>query len=304
MQPNQNLKENVMHGTPALRCAFYHSVVDGVSTFVPHHWHDELELIYFRGGRFRLEVGMQAVPIDGETLVFLNAGELHSIASQGFGVEDALVFDPMMLSFDAMDAAQTGLLQPLAGGRLLLPRRIPAGHVLFAPIREEFERITSAFCPDGQPGHFQTTLAADDLTGHLFVKSALLRILGLLYEHAMFLPSEGNANRKIDAVKSALRYIGDHYQEQLYIGDLAALAGMNEQYFCRFFKSAIGRSPMEYVNFYRCKQAARLLRDTDKPVMDICLDCGFNNLGNFLKTFKRHYGATPLQYRKAIFKSK
>ena len=73
---------------------------------------------------------------------------------------------------------------------------------------------------------------------------------------------------------------------------------MNEQYFCRFFKKALGKSPISYLNEYRIKQAMLLLQTTDMPVMDICLDCGFNNLGNFLREFKKNTGLTPLQYRK------
>ncbi len=73
---------------------------------------------------------------------------------------------------------------------------------------------------------------------------------------------------------------------------------MNEQYFCRFFKKAIGRSPIEYVNEYRIKQAIRLLEETDLPITDVCLECGYNNLGNFLREFRKVTGTTPLQYRK------
>lgn len=73
---------------------------------------------------------------------------------------------------------------------------------------------------------------------------------------------------------------------------------MNEQYFCRFFKKALGKSPVSYINEYRIKQAIILLQTTDLPVMDICLDCGFHNLGNFLREFKKDTGFTPLQYRK------
>ena len=62
---------------------------------------------------------------------------------------------------------------------------------------------------------------------------------------------------------------------------------MNEQYFCRFFKKALGKSPISYLNEYRIKQAMLLLQTTDMPVMDICLDCGFNNLGNFLRELRR-----------------
>ena len=80
-------------------------------------------------------------------------------------------------------------------------------------------------------------------------------------------------------------------------GHLAGLINRNEQYFCRFFKKVIGSTPMAYVNEYRIKQACRLLEETDLSVMDICLECGFNNLGNFLREFRRRTGTTPLQYR-------
>ena len=54
---------------------------------------------------------------------------------------------------------------------------------------------------------------------------------------------------------------------------------------------------MEYLNEYRIKQAMRLLKETDLPVMEVCLECGYNNLGNFLRAFKKYTEMTPLKYR-------
>ena len=73
---------------------------------------------------------------------------------------------------------------------------------------------------------------------------------------------------------------------------------MNEQYFCRFFKKVIGRSPMEYVNEYRIKKAMHYLKESDLTVTEICLECGYNNFGNFLREFRKYTSTTPLQYRK------
>ena len=78
---------------------------------------------------------------------------------------------------------------------------------------------------------------------------------------------------------------------------------MNEQYFCRFFKKIIGKTPVTYINEYRISRAITMLQDTQQPVMNICLDCGFNNLGNFLKEFRKKTGMTPLQYRKNFLSS-
>ena len=97
-----------------------------------------------------------------------------------------------------------------------------------------------------------------------------------------------------------LAYIHQHYGEKFYVHTLAQNAGLNEQYFCRFFKKYIGKTPVAYINEYRIGRAITLLQDTQRPVMDICLDCGFHNLGNFLKEFRKKTGMTPLQYRKSF----
>ena len=101
---------------------------------------------------------------------------------------------------------------------------------------------------------------------------------------------------------STLTYIQENYKEKIYIRDLAGLIGMNEQYFCRFFKKVIGRSPMEYVNEYRIKRAIHYLKESDLTVTEICLECGYNNLGNFLREFRKYTSTTPLQYRRHSLK--
>jgi len=68
--------------------------------------------------------------------------------------------------------------------------------------------------------------------------------------------------------------------------------------FAVFLKKAIGMSPIEYLNEYRIRQAVRLLKASSLPVTEICLDCGYNNMGNFLREFRKYTGTTPLQYRK------
>ena len=102
----------------------------------------------------------------------------------------------------------------------------------------------------------------------------------------------------MESIKTVLTYISDNYQNKIYISDLARQVNLNEQYFCRLFKKAIGRPPIAYINEYRIKQSMRLLENTDIAVTDVCLECGFNHLGNFMKEFRKLTGTTPLQYRK------
>lgn len=93
--------------------------------------------------------------------------------------------------------------------------------------------------------------------------------------------SPGSESQKITAIKTVLSYITEHYQEKLYVQDLASQINMNEQYFCRFFKRSIGKTPIDYINDYRLNKVIRLLETGDAPVTEVCLECGFNNMGNF-----------------------
>ena len=243
---------------------------------------------------------LEQFPIRSECLYFINPGELHSIATEQSGslTEEAVVFSPGILSFDSYDAAQMQLLQPMQNGKIRFPRFLLPGHPAFAPIHAAFTEIMQSFGPFVEDLSLCDGAVTDDLTSQLYIKSSLLRILAVLSSHRLFTPMEKNHDKRVEVIKKTLTYIRENYKEKIYIHDLAKQACMNEQYFCRFFKKAIGRSPIEYVNEYRVKQSLRLLEETDLPITEVCLESGYNNLGNFLREFRKYTGTTPLQYRK------
>lgn len=295
------LKEVCLHGTKSFPCAFYRTRRAGKGTLVKHHWHDEVEILYFSGGDFRLEINMEHFHIHSEALYFINPGELHSIFTENAksSGEDAIVFSPGILNFDSCDAAQTQLIQPIQNGMLLFPRSLMPGHKAFIPVRDAFLETMHSFrhTPGATPLPINGVVT-DDLTSQLFIKSSLLRILALLSGSRLFTPTEKNYDKRVEEIKTVLTYIKENYKDKIYIQDLAKQVNMNAQYFCRFFKKSIGRSPMEYINDYRLKQSLKLLEETDLTVTEVCLECGYNNLGNFMRAFKNHTHTTPLKYRR------
>ena len=303
-QPS-TLKEIRPHGTKSFPCAVYRTRSAQTGTLVKHHWHDEVEILYFSGGAFRLEINMEQFRIDSECLYFINPGELHSIITETTGsYEDAVVFSPGLLSFDSYDTAQIQLIQPIQAGRMLFPRRISPEHPAFRPIQGAFMDILHSFKHIFQTESPSDTMAVtDDLTVQLYIKASLLTVLAALSEHHLFTPTVKTSDKRVEDIKTALTYIQDNYKDKIYISDLAAQVNLNDQYFCRFFKKALGRTPMEYINEYRIKQTRRILEETDLPVTEVCLECGYNNLGNFLREFRKQTGTTPLQYRKQYRKS-
>lgn len=304
MNQTFSLKEQKDHGTSVFPCGLYEIFEDTLWDGVKHHWHDEIEILYFMKGEFVLHVNMETFPIRDECFCFINPGDLHSIDPIGKGVESAIVLNPCILSFEHYDIAQTQLLQPLVKGEIRLPRILDFSHPAFYKIKQEYLDILNVFHQTGffVPKEGQTV--TETLSSQLFIRAGLLKILGILSSFSLLTQPEKTDNYRVEIIKSTLDYIRSHYQNKLYIRDLARQANMNEQYFCRFFKKALGKSPVSYINEYRIKQAIILLQTTDLPVMDICLDCGFNNLGNFLREFKKDTGFTPLKYRRHFTSNK
>ncbi|WP_226783268.1 helix-turn-helix transcriptional regulator [Oceaniglobus trochenteri] len=75
-------------------------------------------------------------------------------------------------------------------------------------------------------------------------------------------------------------------------------AGRGHEHVCRTTRKHLGVSPSAYVNRIRMEHAAMHLGSSDRPILDISLDCGIENLSHFYKLFRDVYGNTPSQYRK------
>lgn len=298
MNQTSKLKEQKDHGTSVFPCGLYEVFDNAPWEGVKHHWHDEIEILYFMKGNFKVKINIESFPVEEECFFFVNPGEIHSVDCSGPATESAIVFHPCILNFEHYDLAQTQLIQPLTKGEIQLPRFLDSSHPAFHKIKKEYLDILNVFHQTGMFLSSEYQTVTEDIASQLFIRAGLLKMLGFLSSFSLLTQPEKADDYRVQIIKSSLEFIRKHYQEKIYIRDLAGNASMNEQYFCRFFKKILGKSPITYINEYRIKQAIILLQTTDSPVMDICLDCGFNNLGNFLREFKKDTGFTPLQYRK------
>jgi AraC-like DNA-binding protein len=90
------------------------------------------------------------------------------------------------------------------------------------------------------------------------------------------------------------------YADPIGVDNMAAAAGLSRAHFSREFRRAFGESPHSYLLTRRLERAAALLRDTDRPVAEICLDVGLTSVGSFTTSFKRNFGKTPTAYRESF----
>ena len=91
--------------------------------------------------------------------------------------------------------------------------------------------------------------------------------------------------------------IDREFARPLDIPALARIAAVSEAHFIRTFRATFGETPHRYLQRRRIERAMAMLRDTDKPVTEICLDVGFTSLGTFSRTFRAVLGTSPRAYR-------
>ena len=89
------------------------------------------------------------------------------------------------------------------------------------------------------------------------------------------------------------------FAPQIDLEDAADQAGISPFHFLRLFSDVLGVTPHQYLVRSRLRHAARLLADDDSPITDIAYDVGFADLSNFVRTFHRAAGASPLKFRQA-----
>ena len=70
----------------------------------------------------------------------------------------------------------------------------------------------------------------------------------------------------------------------------------------RFFKELVGKTPIDYLNFYRIERACEMLISGEKNITETAFECGFNDISYFIKTFKKYKGIPPKQYISSIKK--
>jgi AraC-like DNA-binding protein len=92
-------------------------------------------------------------------------------------------------------------------------------------------------------------------------------------------------------------YIRENYFKPVSLAKISRIAGMSPVNFSRYFKKNCGACFVEYLNRVRTNKACYLLRETDYPVNDIALECGFASRSNFNKQFRKTEGISPHDYR-------
>lgn len=112
---------------------------------------------------------------------------------------------------------------------------------------------------------------------------------------------ETSLDKTAETVLKIEGYIDAHYSEELKMDEIAKLFYLNKYYFSHIFKEVTGLSPKQYLTSVRLNRAINLLNEKELTVSEICAECGFSDINNFIRLFKTKFNKTPGEYRKSGF---
>lgn len=251
---------------------------------MPFHWHMDYELLRVMSGTFTLSLDEKTLHLHAGDVVLIQDGVLHG-GTPADCVYECIDFD--LTAFLQNSAVGTRQTDDILNHRVTLQS-------MFSADSAEAKLIHCLF----------DTLESPSAGVEFLTQGLIFELLGLLLQNHRYTETDArtvHSNRRICRLKNALRLIRERYDTPLTLEQLSSAAEMSPKYFCRFFAALTGRTPIDYLNYYRVECACTQLLYGDESVTEIALACGFNDLSYFVKTFKRYKGVTPKQFRKGAF---
>lgn len=246
---------------------------------MPYHWHEEAEIVYVLAGFMQITVDGVEKELKAGDVVFIAPEQLHG-GVDGYGPYQCVVFDMRGLLRCGDQARKE--LSDVMHRTMCLPTFYERNDPQVSQIWLMMDALR-----EKAPGCEMLTL------------SALYHFFGSVFMDGLAKPATAEPARRVQQLKRVFEKIEAEYMNPLTLADLAAAAHMAPRYFCRVFREATHKTPVDYLNEYRIGVACDMIAaaGTERTLTEIALDCGFSSLSYFIRQFKKYKGNTPGQYQ-------
>lgn len=253
----------------------------------PLHCHEELELNFIMNakGAKRL-VGDHIAEIDDLELVLIGSNlphfwKTHNCKSREIK-EITIQFHKDLFDEKFLRRNQMSFI------RRMLERS--AKGILFS--KETILQITPRLTILSQKQGFDSVLELISILHDLSISRNMHTLSDTTFSNAEL----SYNSRRID---SAFEYMNQNFKKNITLNEVSKLVSMTEVSFSRFFKTRTGITFMDSLLELRLGHASRLLIDTTQSVAEVAYNCGFNNISNFNRLFKKKKGCTPKEFRES-----
>jgi AraC-like DNA-binding protein len=253
----------------------------------PMHCHEELELNFIMNAKgAKRVVGDHIDEIDDMELVLVGSNlphvwQTHKCKSQEIK-EITIQFHKDLFDDKFLRRNQLSFI------RKMLERS--ARGILFS--RQTMEQIKPRLMILNQKQGFDSVLELLSILHDLSISRNMHTLSDATFSNAEL---SYNSRR----IERSIEYMNQNFQKPITLTEVAKLANMTDVSFSRFFRSRTGITFMDSLLEMRLGHASRLLIDTTQSVAEVAYNCGFNNISNFNRLFKKKKSCTPKEFRES-----
>ena len=281
-------REMTPHKTNLLPLACYKTTIrHHVHGYIPLHWHEEVQFVYVLEGSVRFQVNEQEIVVESGEGLFINSQCLHGAKNER-GTNGIYLCLNVLPSFLMMPELCSAYVAPYLQATNL-------GHIKI----EHADGWGTDACNHIYSIYEHLTEAEEFYEIHITQHLAALWLLLISNAEPVTEPVNTRKNKRI---KDMLTWIHLHYGEEVSLQDIARAGLLSKSECCRYFKSILGLSPMQYVNQHRIEKSLSLLQDTELSVTEIAYQVGYNGSSYYIEQFRRHMHTTPKNYRTGLKK--
>lgn len=277
---NETVRRNVTN-TP-VRAFIGKEIKYNVGEVSSIHYHDELEFLPVYEGEFYCTVYDKEYIAHKGDVIFINSRVPHSTRRKGPSRTGLLQFRES--DFSDTEAMKLVKYSMRYQSQLYYPIKIFSMPELFSVVDDILKETDEK-----------------NKSYEIFVKSGILRILGILYREGILSDADRIYNTgEVKKILPILSYVNSNYSENITLEFASRQLGFDQSYFCRIFKSATGATFTEYLNFVRICKAENMLIKTHDSVLEISEAVGFSSVSYFNRVFKRYRNCSPRFYRTVV----
>lgn len=246
------------------------------------HWHEDLQLIYVLDGEIEIYTLENFVRIQAGEGLFINKNVVHNVKGLGECHYNSFLFPTYFLTFYTGSPANTFVDDIVTNESFEFLR--------FTKTNDWHKEILSVL---------QQLVEIEKNKTEFYPYEILvwLSSFWLTMRKNIVIPLERKENTVQIRMQKVLRYIEEHYAEDLTLTDLARSANISKSECSRCFKISLDTTPYKYLTEYRLSKAAQLLIKTNEPVGNIAANVGFHQMSHFGKCFREKTGCSPKAYR-------
>ncbi|NGZ77789.1 helix-turn-helix transcriptional regulator [Saccharibacillus alkalitolerans] len=281
-----DLSEKLKYNLPDFPlCVYKGSLRYYDSNAFAYHWHADLEFVLVLEGAMDYFVNGRTIRIKDGSAVFVNSKRLHrGISAPGGNCSYIVVTVHPALLGESTFAGKAYLDQKFglnAEDFLLLSPQVPGHPQILRLLEELHDRMQNA------PGNLL----------HLLTRA--VELCACTADHVREKPAEAADAHQLALIHDMTDHIHRHYGTKMTIDDIAAAGSVCRSRCCELFKKHMHLTPNNYLIQYRIRKSREMLKETNRPVSEIAMDCGFQTASYFSHVFRKQLGQTPQEFRAA-----